>query len=72
LAVNSIKKVVKEVTEEETAYQTRMESRPPLSQILSLHDFEAIAQQVMKPAGWAYYSSGSDDEITMASHAVGR
>lgn len=65
LAASSIKTVVKEVTEEEKVYQTRMESRPPLSQILSLHDFEAIAKQVMKPASWAYYSSGSDDEITM-------
>jgi hypothetical protein len=67
LAASSVKQVVKEITQEEKAYQDRMETRPPLSQILSLHDFEAIAKQVMKPASWAYYSSGSDDEITMAS-----
>jgi L-lactate dehydrogenase (cytochrome) len=67
LAASSVKQVVKEITQEEKTYQERMETRPPLSQILSLHDFEAIAKQVMKPASWAYYSSGSDDEITMAS-----
>jgi len=35
-----------------------------LSEILNLHDFEAIARAVMPEKGWAYYSSAADDEIT--------
>lgn len=65
LAASSVKKVVKEVTEEQQVQDEKMSTRPPLDHILSLHDFEAIAKEVMKPASWAYYSSGSDDEITM-------
>jgi L-lactate dehydrogenase (cytochrome) len=42
-----------------------IKQRPPLDEILSLHDFEGIAKRVMKDKAWAYYSSGSDDEITM-------
>ncbi|CAO1632728.1 unnamed protein product [Sympodiomycopsis kandeliae] len=38
---------------------------PPLDQCLNLYDFEVVARQVMKPAAWAYYSSGADDEVTM-------
>ncbi len=40
-------------------------SLPPLDQVLSLHDFEGLAKRFMKEKGWAYYSSGSDDEVTM-------
>ncbi|KAI0282865.1 FMN-dependent dehydrogenase-domain-containing protein [Russula aff. rugulosa BPL654] len=42
----------------------RVEARPPLSEILNLHDFEAIARLTMPEKAWAYYSSASDDEIT--------
>lgn len=62
---SSVKKVVKEVTEEERALETRMQARPPLSEILNLHDFEALASKLLKEKAWAYYSSGADDEITM-------
>lgn len=40
-------------------------TKPPLGQILSLHDFEAVARMTMSRRGWNYYSSGADDEITM-------
>lgn len=39
--------------------------KPDLSEILSLHDFEAVARHTMNRRGWNYYSSGADDEITM-------
>jgi hypothetical protein len=39
--------------------------KPPLEEILSLHDFEAVARRTMNRRGWNYYSSGADDEITM-------
>lgn len=39
--------------------------KPPLEEILSLHDFEAVARRSMTRRGWNYYSSGADDEITM-------
>lgn len=41
-----------------------MENKPSLDEILNLHDFEAIAKEVMPPKAWAYYSSAADDEIT--------
>ncbi|WVQ79977.1 hypothetical protein IAT38_002078 [Cryptococcus sp. DSM 104549] len=40
-------------------------TKPPLEEILSLHDFEAVARRTMSRRGWNYYSSGADDEITM-------
>ncbi|KAJ3257390.1 hypothetical protein HK103_004610 [Boothiomyces macroporosus] len=47
--------------------KTRMEAipRPPLSSILNTFDFESIAKEVLSPDAWAYYSSGSGDEITL-------
>ena len=42
-----------------------MSARPPLEEILNLHDFEAVAKVVLPAKGWAYYSSGADDEITL-------
>ncbi|KAI0724176.1 FMN-dependent dehydrogenase-domain-containing protein [Fomitopsis betulina] len=59
------------VTDEEKARQERMQLRPPLTEILNLHDFEAIARQVMQEKAWAYYSSAADDEITIReNHAA--
>ncbi|KAG8797942.1 hypothetical protein FRC17_007601, partial [Serendipita sp. 399] len=60
----SVTKVVKEVTEEETARQDRVKNRPSLDEILNLHDFEAIAKETLPAKAWAYYSSAADDEIT--------
>mgnify|MGYP004723735941 CR=1 FL=1 len=45
--------------------QLALSLRPPLSEVLSLHDFESIARGVMSARGWAYYSSGADDETTL-------
>src|SRR5207248_5926101 len=35
------------------------------NEMLNLFDFEAVAQQVLKPESWAYYSSGANDEISL-------
>lgn len=40
-------------------------NKPPLSQIYNLFDFEHVASKVMTKTGWAYYSSGADDEISL-------
>ena len=39
--------------------------KPPLNAILNAFDFESVAAGCMDPKGWAYYSSGADDEITL-------
>ncbi|CAE6464287.1 unnamed protein product [Rhizoctonia solani] len=60
----TITKVIKEMTPEEEARLKRVARRPPLSECLNLHDFEAIARAVMPEKAWAYYSSAADDELT--------
>ncbi|CCA72275.1 probable CYB2-L-lactate dehydrogenase (cytochrome b2) [Serendipita indica DSM 11827] len=60
----TIVKMAKELTQEEIDREERVKNRPPLSEILNLHDFEAIAKEIMPPKAWAYYSSAADDEIT--------
>ncbi|KAI0359592.1 hypothetical protein OH77DRAFT_1420116 [Trametes cingulata] len=60
----TVLKVEVAVSDQEKERQERMKNRPPLSEILNLHDFEAIARVVMPEKAWAYYSSAADDEIT--------
>lgn len=43
---------------------------PPLSEMLNLNDFEAVAKKVMKSDAWAYYSSAADDEITVRENRM--
>lgn len=43
---------------------------PHISSILSLHDFEHLANRTMSRKAWAYYSSGADDEITMRENTL--
>ncbi|KNZ74924.1 Cytochrome b2, mitochondrial [Termitomyces sp. J132] len=64
VALDTVEQAKVVVTEEEKARQARFTARPPLNEILNLHDFEAIAQQTMTDKAWAYYSSAADDEIT--------
>ena len=40
-------------------------TKPPLDHMLNAFDFEVVAKHTMAPAGWDYYSSGADDEITL-------
>ncbi|KAG2016109.1 acyl-CoA dehydrogenase, variant 2 [Coprinopsis cinerea AmutBmut pab1-1] len=60
----TVQKVEVTITKSEKARLERVSRRPPLSQILNLHDFEAIAKATMPEKAWAYYSSAADDEIT--------
>ncbi|KAG2043909.1 glyoxylate dehydrogenase [Suillus americanus] len=62
---NTVVKVVKQVTAEEKRRQELMVARPSLDEIVNLHDFEAVAKAILPPKAWAYYSSASDDEITI-------
>lgn len=36
---------------------------PSLNNIVSVADFEKVAERYLSPASWAYYSSGADDEL---------
>ncbi|KAF8841744.1 glyoxylate dehydrogenase [Paxillus ammoniavirescens] len=62
-------KTKKEVTAEELRRQELMAARPSLDEIVNLHDFEAsgvaVAKAILPAKAWAYYSSASDDEITI-------
>ncbi|KAI3402957.1 hypothetical protein KGF56_004210 [Candida oxycetoniae] len=53
------------VSKQEALRLKRVEKKPDLGQIYNLNDFEFVARHTMDIAGWAYYSSGCDDEITM-------
>ncbi|KAK7691837.1 hypothetical protein QCA50_005241 [Cerrena zonata] len=68
--VSTVAKVVKEVTEEEKRRQALMEARPPLENVINLHDFEQVARIVLPEKAWAYYSSASDDEITIRENRL--
>lgn len=37
---------------------------PPLEHILNIREFEEIAHKILSKKAWAYYNSGSDDEIS--------
>ncbi|GJJ08613.1 hypothetical protein Clacol_002832 [Clathrus columnatus] len=65
VSIDTLQKATKELTAEEKQRNERKKLRPHLSEILNLHDFEAIARLVMPEKAWAYYSSAADDEITL-------
>ncbi|KAI1791208.1 glyoxylate dehydrogenase [Ganoderma leucocontextum] len=67
---NTVAKVVKEVTPEEKRRLALMEARPPIDSIFNLHDFENVAKLVLPDKAWAYYSSASDDEITIRENRM--
>ncbi|CCK70640.1 FMN-dependent alpha-hydroxy acid dehydrogenase KNAG_0E03860 [Huiozyma naganishii CBS 8797] len=53
-------------TREEIVLKERLrESLPPLANIVNLYDFEKLASKILSNQAWAYYSSGSDDEISL-------
>ncbi|TYJ56604.1 hypothetical protein B9479_002696 [Cryptococcus floricola] len=39
-----------------------------LGKIVNMRDFEKLAEQMVSKVGWAYYSSGGDDELTMRNN----
>ncbi|CUM66342.1 uncharacterized protein PRCAT00004005001 [Priceomyces carsonii] len=52
-------------SEEELERRKMVKLKPELSFIYNLNDFEFVARHTMDKIAWAYYSSGSDDEITL-------
>ncbi|MBW0542134.1 hypothetical protein O181_081849 [Austropuccinia psidii MF-1] len=46
------------------------DSVPALSTCLSLYDFESVAKTRISRQAWAYYSSGSDDEVSMRENSL--
>ncbi|CAO3587108.1 unnamed protein product [Absidia cylindrospora] len=52
-------------TEEQKRSRLAHEAKPRLDEMYNSFDFETVAKNVLSPVAWAYYSSGSDDEITM-------
>ncbi|TFL07022.1 FMN-dependent dehydrogenase-domain-containing protein [Pterulicium gracile] len=61
---DTVQKVEIIISDQDKARRQLFEQRPPLQEILNLHDFEAIGRQIMPEKAWAYYSSAADDEIT--------
>lgn len=61
----TVVKTVKVETEVDKRRRQAIENKPKLGEMLNLYDFEAVASQVLSAETWAYYSSGSDDEITL-------
>ncbi|KIK22694.1 hypothetical protein PISMIDRAFT_679885 [Pisolithus microcarpus 441] len=61
----TVVKVEKVLSEEEKKRQELVAARPSIDEIVNLHDFEAVAKAILPPKAWAYYSSASDDEITI-------
>ncbi|XYA02776.1 hypothetical protein QA089_005363 [Meyerozyma guilliermondii] len=52
-------------SEHELKRRQYLKKMPDLGQIYNLNDFEFVARHTMEKVAWAYYSSGSDDEITL-------
>ncbi|KAF7713947.1 FMN-dependent alpha-hydroxy acid dehydrogenase [Penicillium ucsense] len=63
--MSTVEQEEKEVDPEEAERLERIKRMPPLAACYNLMDFETVARQIMKKTGWAYYSSGADDEITL-------
>lgn len=42
--------------------------KPPLDSIINLYDFEEVAQKVVSPKSWAYYSGAANDCLTLAAN----
>lgn len=53
-----------EESEKDRKRRLARENLPPLGTVLSLDDFERIAESILTDQAWAYYASAADDEIT--------
>jgi len=43
----------------------RRRTLPPIARMINVRDLASAAEKVMEPAGWAYYDSGANDEVTL-------
>lgn len=48
---------------------TQQRRSPHLGSMISVNDFEKVAEATMTPTAWAYVSSGADDEISIRGNA---
>ena len=44
-------------------------SKPELEKIISIHDFEQVAEKTLTPKAWAFYSSAAADLLTKSNNA---
>ncbi|KAF5338853.1 hypothetical protein D9758_015577 [Tetrapyrgos nigripes] len=56
-------------TKDELRVEEALKRRPPLHRMLSLYDLEDVARKVLPFKALSFYSSGADDEITLAENA---
>lgn len=45
--------------------QEYIDNMPPLSEVFRVSDFEYLASKILPRSAWYYYSSASDDEVTI-------
>ncbi|UPK92565.1 hypothetical protein LCI18_003500 [Fusarium solani-melongenae] len=64
-AIDSSEAVESTTPQEEKERQIALDKKPPLSQCLTLRDFEDVAKQTMRRESWEYYSTGAEDEFTL-------
>ncbi|KAI1340168.1 glycolate oxidase [Xylariaceae sp. FL0016] len=49
----------------ETSDKIAKTQYPPLGSIVNVDDFEKVAESYLTRTGWAYYSSGAEDELSL-------
>ncbi|KAJ4473042.1 FMN-dependent dehydrogenase-domain-containing protein, partial [Lentinula aciculospora] len=54
-----------EQTQDEMRVEQAMKQRPPLNRILNLADIEDVAKKVLPHSVQAFYSAGTDDELSL-------
>ncbi|KAI9266852.1 FMN-dependent dehydrogenase-domain-containing protein [Phascolomyces articulosus] len=52
-------------TQEEKRIQLARETMPPIEEMFNTFDFQSVARHVLKESAFAYFSSGSGDDMTM-------
>ncbi|KAG1046877.1 hypothetical protein G6F43_010655 [Rhizopus delemar] len=62
---SALTKVLKVETEEDRRIRMARENMPNLDEMYNTFDFEAVAKSVLKAEAWSYFSSGSENEITL-------
>lgn len=60
----------KAVADQPSQTQIKQNAFPPITAMISVDDFEAVAKKYLSPTGWAYYSSAADDEYSKQEAAI--
>ncbi|KAJ3789634.1 FMN-dependent dehydrogenase-domain-containing protein [Lentinula aff. detonsa] len=56
-------------TQDEIRVEQAMKQRPPLNRILNLADMETVARKVLPHGALAFFSAGTEDELTLRENA---